>query len=144
MFLVAVSVTASRSRRLGNDRMHSPNSPRVQASRCLLLLFSLTYADRICDPPLLQEAALLSNDYCVHQLKALDSTQPRGLVSVPGTLADVVFVERGTGLVRRLEDTNGDGTPEKMITVGKANEYLNHGRAITWINRGSERAERAV
>ena len=115
----------------------------MQASICLLLLFSLTYADRICGPPLVQEAAMLSQDYCVHQLKALDSTRPRGLVSVPGTLADVVFVESGTGLVRRLEDTNDDGTPEKMITVGKANEYLNHGSTIAWMNRVSERVERA-
>ena len=90
---------------------------------------------------MLQDAAMLSKDYCVHQLKALDNTRPRGLVSVPGTLADVVFVEGETGLVRRLEDTDGDGTPDQMVTVGKASEKLNHGRAFAWINRGSERAE---
>ena len=47
---------------------------------------------------------------------------------MPGTLADVVFVEAGgDGVVRRLKDTDGDGIPEQMVTVGKANERLNHG-----------------
>ena len=78
-----------------------------------------------CSRPL-QDAKLISDEYCA-QVFADHLDQPRGLFVTPGN--NILVIERGTGEILSLFDTDNDMVVDEIATIAEQNG-LNHGIAI--------------
>lgn len=78
-----------------------------------------------CSRPL-RDAKLISEEYCA-QVFADHLDQPRGLFVTPGN--NILVIERGTGQILSLFDTDNDMVVDEIATIAQQNG-LNHGLAV--------------